>query len=49
MLEDYLETFRGAVIVVSHDRYFLDRVTTHCFAIHHQQMLHLNDGYRAWL
>ena len=25
-LEDYLSTFRGAVIVISHDRYFLDRV-----------------------
>ena len=25
-LEDYLTTYRGAVIVVSHDRYFLDRV-----------------------
>ncbi|MEK7466287.1 MAG: ABC-F family ATP-binding cassette domain-containing protein [Planctomycetota bacterium] len=28
-LEDYLNGFPGAVIVVSHDRYFLDRVTTH--------------------
>ena len=26
ILEDYLESFNGAVIVVSHDRYFLDRV-----------------------
>ena len=25
-LEDYLASFRGAVIVISHDRYFLDRV-----------------------
>ncbi len=25
-LEDYLQTFRGALIVVSHDRYFLDRI-----------------------
>ena len=25
-LEDYLKSYRGAVIVVSHDRYFLDRV-----------------------
>ena len=27
ILEDYLETFNGAVIAVSHDRYFLDKVT----------------------
>lgn len=26
ILEDYLDTFKGAVIAVSHDRYFLDRV-----------------------
>lgn len=26
VLEDYLETFSGAVITVSHDRYFLDKV-----------------------
>ncbi len=26
-LEDYLQSFKGAVFVVSHDRYFLDRVT----------------------
>lgn len=29
LLEDYLEKFKGAVLVVSHDRYFLDKVTSH--------------------
>lgn len=29
VLEDYLDTFTGAVIVVSHDRYFLDRTVQH--------------------
>lgn len=29
LLEDYLETFKGAVIVISHDRYFLDKVINH--------------------
>ncbi len=29
VLEDYLERFSGCVIVVSHDRYFMDRVASH--------------------
>ena len=29
LLEDYLESFKGAVIVISHDRYFLDKVINH--------------------
>lgn len=32
VLEDYLDSFNGAVIAVSHDRYFLDRVTRKTFA-----------------
>lgn len=31
VLEDYLANFKGCVIVVSHDRYFLDRVADHLF------------------
>ncbi|MGE6229686.1 ABC-F family ATP-binding cassette domain-containing protein [Paenibacillus chitinolyticus] len=32
ILEDYLEQFPGAVITVSHDRYFLDRTADHLFS-----------------
>lgn len=32
ILEDYLETFQGAVIAVSHDRYFLDKVVNDIWA-----------------
>lgn len=32
-LEDYLDTFPGAVVAVSHDRYFLDRVVRRVFAV----------------
>ena len=32
ILEDYLSAFKGAVVVVSHDRYFLDRVAGRLFA-----------------
>ena len=32
LLEDYLDSFDGIVVAVSHDRYFLDRITTRIFA-----------------
>ena len=32
-LEDYLDSFRGIVIAVSHDRYFLDRTVHRIFAL----------------
>ncbi len=31
ILEDYLQNFKGCVIVVSHDRYFMDKVVDHLF------------------
>lgn len=31
VLEDYLETFEGCLMIVSHDRYFMDRLTDHLF------------------
>lgn len=40
ILEDYLESFSGAVIVVSHDRYFLDKVTMHLFAFEQNGEIH---------
>ncbi|MCQ2405662.1 MAG: ABC-F family ATP-binding cassette domain-containing protein [Oscillospiraceae bacterium] len=33
ILENYLETFPGAIIAVSHDRYFLDRICSRLFTI----------------
>ena len=33
ILEDYLETFPGAVVAVSHDRYFLDKVARRIFVV----------------
>ena len=33
VLEDYLESFQGAVVAVSHDRYFLDKVARRLFAV----------------
>lgn len=34
ILEDYVETFGGAVITVSHDRYFLNKVAQEYWYIH---------------
>ena len=34
VLEDYLKNFQGCLIVVSHDRYFMDRVVDHLFVFH---------------
>ena len=31
-LEDALENFSGCVVVISHDRWFLDRIATHILA-----------------
>lgn len=31
VLEDYLDTFQGCLMIVSHDRYFMDRLTDHLF------------------
>jgi ATP-binding cassette subfamily F protein uup len=31
ILEEYLQSFKGCIIVVSHDRYFMDKVVDHLF------------------
>ncbi|MDB2479632.1 ABC transporter ATP-binding protein, partial [Crocinitomicaceae bacterium] len=31
VLEDYLRSFQGCLIVVSHDRYFMDKMVDHMF------------------
>ena len=45
VLEDYLDTFPGIVIVVSHDRYFLDRVVRRIFALEDTLMVQYEGGY----
>ena len=46
VLEDYLDNFAGAVIAVSHDRYFLDRFANKIFALQAGGMLRqYNGGY----
>lgn len=49
VLEDYLDSFQGAIIAVSHDRYFLDRITTHLFAVEDGRMVPYIGGYQSYL
>ncbi len=44
ILEDYLDTFPGIVIVVSHDRYFLDRTVRRIFAFEEGGVLKQSEG-----
>ena len=46
ILEDYLDSFQGIVVAVSHDRYFLDRVVRRIFAFEGQgQVTQYEGGY----
>ena len=49
-LEEGLETFAGCAVVVSHDRWFLDRVATHILAFEgDSQVVYYNGNYSAYL
>ena len=45
ILEDYLDNFAGAVLAVSHDRYFLDRMATEIFEFKDGQCIRYNGNY----
>ena len=45
ILEDYLENFSGAVIAVSHDRYFLDKMADEIFEFRDGQCTRYNGNY----
>lgn len=49
VLEDYLDSFGGVVIVVSHDRYFLDRVTEKLWVVEKQQITETLDSYQDYI
>lgn len=52
VLEEYLRSFRGCVIVVSHDRYFMDKVVDHLLVFHGNAEIQDFPGnytlFRAW-
>lgn len=50
ILEDYLDTFQGIVITVSHDRYFLDRIVNRIFAFESGgRLVQYEGGYTDYL
>jgi ATP-binding cassette subfamily F protein uup len=49
VLEDFLEDFRGCVVVVSHDRWFLDRTVDRLFAFENRQLQRFEGNYSAYL
>ncbi len=48
-LENYLSTFKGTIIVISHDRYFLDRVTNKTVEITNKKSCCTKGNYSAYL
>ena len=49
ILEDYLDSFDGVVITVSHDRYFLDRVANRIFSFEDGYIKLYEGGYSDYL
>jgi ABC transport system ATP-binding/permease protein len=53
VLEDFLVDFKGCLLIVSHDRYFLDKLTEHLFVFEGEGKLRDFNGnyneYREWL
>ena len=53
ILEEYLSDFKGCVIVISHDRYFLDNIVDHIFVMEGNGVIRDFPGnysdYRAYL
>ncbi|MCM1528443.1 MAG: ABC-F family ATP-binding cassette domain-containing protein [Alistipes sp.] len=48
-LEDYLRSYRGAVLIVSHDRYFLDRLCTSICEIERGTLTRYKGNYSAFI
>ncbi|MGO3914498.1 ABC-F family ATP-binding cassette domain-containing protein [Enterococcus viikkiensis] len=48
-LEDYLQSYSGALLIVSHDRYFLDRVVNEIYEISRHKIRHYTGNYSRYL
>lgn len=48
-LEGYLSNYNGAILVVSHDRYFLDRIVSKVYELSNQRITRYNGNYSYYL
>lgn len=48
-LENYLQNYRGALLVVSHDRYFLDRLVTEVYELSRHKITRYKGNYSKYL
>ena len=48
-LENYLQNYSGALLIVSHDRYFLDKVTNEIYELSRHKMTHYKGNYSRYL
>lgn len=48
-LESFLSSYRGAILMVTHDRYFLDRVTNRIFELSFGKLYEYKGNYEAYI
>jgi len=48
-LEDWLRSFRGGLVMVTHDRYFLERVVNHITELYRGKLYHYEANYSKYL
>ncbi|HBI02397.1 MAG TPA: ABC transporter, partial [Paenibacillaceae bacterium] len=48
-LEKYLANFKGALLLITHDRYFLDRVVNHIIELDHGSLYKYEGNYSTFL
>ncbi len=48
VLEDFLEAFKGCLLVVSHDRYFMDKLVDHLFVFENEQVRYFPQSYSVY-
>ncbi len=49
ILEDYLDAYKGCVLIVSHDRYFLDRIADYLFIFEEDRIIKFPGNYSDYL